>query len=71
MLDPLATAILNKYDDAAALACLAVLEPLASQYELDIAAVEAERSTSREFTKLRSRGLGWTPSLEAVFAKFT
>ena len=71
MLDPLSRAFLAIFTDSAALssvACLAMLEALASQYELDIAAVEAAHSTSREFTKLRSRG--WTPSLEAVSAKF-
>ena len=71
-LDPLSVAVLALYPDGKALcsvACLAVLEALASQWELDIASVEAAHATSREFTKLRSRG--WTPSLEAVSAKFT
>ena len=69
--DPLTHSVLAVYDSDDALKsrpCQAVVEALASLYELDIASVEATHSTIREFWKLCSRGLA--PSLETVSAKF-
>ena len=70
--DPLTEALKKRCSTLEQLASAdtsAILESLAAIYEIDIASIEAAHSTTREFWKLRSRG--WTPSLEAVSAKFS
>ena len=71
MQDDLTKAMLERFPTEESIQSLdaqAILETVAGIYETDIAGIEAKHSTTREFWKLRSRG--WTPSLEAVSAKF-
>ena len=71
MCDPLAKAIKEQYPTEADLQsteCMMIIEALATIYDLDISDIEAKHATTREYWKLRSRG--WTPSLEAVSARF-
>ena len=55
-------------EDLASEECLTVVEALAQQFAVDIAAIEAKHSTNRDFSLLRSKG--WVTSLEPVSARF-
>ena len=71
MHDDLFKMILEQYpseEDLVSDECLIVVEALAQQFAVDIAAIEAGHSTNRDFSLLRSKG--WVPSLETVSARF-
>ena len=71
MQDELFKMLLERYPserDLSSKEALIVVESLAKQFAVDIAAIEARHSTNRDFSLLRSKG--WVPSLESVSARF-
>ena len=71
MQDDLFKMLLERYpseEDLLSKEALIVVEALAQQFAVDIAAIEARHSTNRDFSLLRSKG--WVPSLESVSARF-
>ena len=71
MTDPLWASLCQRFPDSQAMQSeefLAVLETLAGLVSVDVAAIEAGHSMTRELCQLRSRG--WFSSLESVASKW-